>query len=436
MSEYQRMRVLWPDHLGLARGKYLPNRLADNGTGHCASTFALGYDRSLIPAPGAYLLEGLRDVRTHFDRAEVRPSWEDERTGVVVCDLLFEGEPYTYAPRHVLRRAIDDWQALGYRVQVGLELEGYVLERDEHGRWDRWDTPRSFVYGTGRSADPVGLIDEIYWAADHSGIPIESLNAEFDSGQFELTLEYTDAMRAADDAFLFRVLARETALAHGLDFTFLGKPFPGISGSGLHVNFSLVDADGRSAFVDEADADGISTLARHCIAGLVEHHQALTAITAPTVNAYRRLQPGELAGYWANWGFDHRMVATRVPDGRGRATRLESRVADGAANVHTAIAAVLQAARLGVEHQLECPDPLVGDGFEDGGTDVASASSLAEALDHLAADPVFTAALSDDLVANFIAIKEAEWERYIADVGPDGSEEITQWELDEYLPYH
>jgi glutamine synthetase len=202
------------------------------------------------------------------------------------------------------------------------------------------------------------------------------------------------------------------------------------------VNFSLVDAEGRSAFVDETDPDGISTLARHCIAGLVEHHQALTAISAPTVNAYRRLQPGELAGYWANWGFDHRMVATRVPDGRGRATRLESRVADGAANVHTAIAAVLQAARLGVEHQLVCPDPLVGDGFEDGGTDVASASSLAEALGHLAADPVFTAALSDELVANFIAIKEAEWERYIAEVGPDGSEEITQWELDEYLPYH
>ena len=91
MSDYDRIRVLWPDHLGLARGKYLPVRLAEQGTGHCVTTFALGYDRSLVPAPGAYLLEGLPDVVASFDADEVRPSWEDDTTGVVVGHLDFRG---------------------------------------------------------------------------------------------------------------------------------------------------------------------------------------------------------------------------------------------------------------------------------------------------------------------------------------------------------
>ena len=126
--------------------------------------------------------------------------------------------------------------------------DGELLIGD--ARWRRWRTPRAFVYGTGRTADPVGLLDTIMRRAERSGLPVESINSEFDSAQFELTLEVDEAMKAADDAFLFRVLAREVALEHGLDLTFLGKPFAGISGSGLHVNFSLVTPDQGNAFDD------------------------------------------------------------------------------------------------------------------------------------------------------------------------------------------
>ena len=107
---------------------------------------------------------------------------------------------------------------------MGIEFEAYVLQPDGEGGWERWDTPRSFVYGTGRSADPTGLIDDITRTAWRCGFPLESINAEYDESQFELTLEYDDALKAADEAFLFRVLAREVALSHGLDLTFLGKP--------------------------------------------------------------------------------------------------------------------------------------------------------------------------------------------------------------------
>ncbi len=436
-SVYERIRVLWPDHLGLARGKYLPAHLAEEGTNHCVTTFALGYDRSLIPAPGSYLLEGLRDVHAHYDPADVRPGWEDDRTGVVVADLDLDGVPYTFSSRHALKKAIADWGALGYRPKVGIELEAYVLEPDDQNGWRRWRTPRSMVYGTGLGSDPSGLIDDIMDAAKASEFRLESLNAEFDESQFELTLEYDDALAAVDEAFLFRILAREVALAHGLDLTFLGKPFTGVAGNGVHVNFSLVGADGGNAMADPTTADGLSALAKQCLAGLVHHHQGLTPLCAPTVNAYRRLQPGELNGYWANWGHEHRCAANRIPSSRGPATRIENRVGDGAASLHLATAAVLQAARLGVVNGLACPEPLTTDGFEEVNTDVCVAPNLAGALEHLTADQVLIEAVGSDVVANFVANKEAEWERYLAAVGQDApGDKVTQWELDEYLMYH
>lgn len=434
---YDRIRVLWPDHLGLARGKYLPAHLAERGTGHCVSVFSLGYDRSMIDAPGAFLLEGMPDVHATFDPGVVHPGWEDDRTGVAVAGLTMDGEPYTFSPRYALEQAIAQWQELGYRAKVGVELEAYVLEPDGEGGWQRWRTPRSFVYGTGRAADPTGLIDDIMRTAEASEFRVESINAEFDESQFELTLEYDDALRAVDDSFLFRVLAREVALSRGLDLTFLGKPFSGVSGNGVHVNFSMLDGAGDNVFADPADPDGISALARQSVAGLVEHHQAMAALCAPTVNAYRRLQPGEINGYWANWGLEHRSAANRIPAARGSSTRIENRLSDGAANLHLATATVLQAARLGVVDGLACPEPLTSDGLEEVNTDISVGANLAEALGHLKKDKALRAAVGNNVADNFIANKEAEWERYLAAVGADvpGSE-VTQWELDEYLMFH
>lgn len=428
---------MWPDHLGLPRGKYLPAAIAGRGTGHCVTTFALGYDRSLIPAPGSYLLEGLIDVHATYDEGAVRPSWEDDITGVVVGHLDLNGEPYSFASRHVLQEAINAWSDLGYTVNVGIELEAYLLEPTEDGGWKRFHNPRALVYGTGPSNDPTGVIDEIMARSVVCGFRPESINAEFDESQYELTLEYDDALTTADNVFLFRIMAREVALMNGLDLTFLGKPFNELSGSGLHVNFSLVDVDGNNALADSSAEDGLSDLARSCIAGLCTHHQALTALSAPTVNAYRRLQPASLSGYWANWGYDHRMVANRVPPARGAGTRIESRVADGAASVHTAIAAVLTAARLGVANGYDCPAPETGDGMDEVNTDVAAATDLSIALDQLEADGAFVEALSSDLVANFVAIKRAEWDRFIEAEGSyDLEGGVSEWELNEYLPYH
>ena len=277
----ERVRMLWPDHLGLARGKYLPAALAHEGTGHAAAVYSLAYDRSFIAAPGSGVLDGFPDVHATFDASDLRPGWDDDRTQVAVCDLSQGGEPFRYSARYALRKAIADWEALGYRPMVGIEFEAYVLELIEEHGWQRWDTPESYVYGTGRLVDPIGLIDDIVDLADGSDITLESVNAEFDSGQFELTLRYADALRAADDAFLFKVLARECAMDRGRRLTFLGKPYADLEGNGVHVNFSLVDADGNNVLADPSTDDGLSGLAKSCLAGLCAHHQGLNAAVLP-----------------------------------------------------------------------------------------------------------------------------------------------------------
>jgi glutamine synthetase len=437
MTSYDRLRVLWADHLGLARGKYLPWRIADRGTAFCVGTFLLDYQRAILDVDIGVDPTGLPDVDATYDMSEVRPGWEPS-TGVLVADLEFRGEPYAVSARHALRRAIADWNELGYHPRVGIELEAYLLEPDGEGGWRQYDTPSSVVYGTGIMADPRGVIAEIMRRAEATGLGVESINAEFDYPQWELTLEYGEALEAVDRIFLFRELARETAFEHGLRLTFLGKPIPDKSGSGTHVNISLTNVDGSNAFADPSAFDGLSALAHQCIGGMIAHHRGMTALCAPTVNAYKRLQIASLAGLFGNWGYDHRCAAVRVPAHRGEATRLEHRMPDGAANPYLAAATVLQAARLGVLARLESPEAETGDGIESVNTDVRVGEHLGAALDDLEADSELVAAVGPSIVANLVAVKRAEWASY-CEANPDWEASIgvfTDWERDWYLPFH
>jgi glutamine synthetase len=426
-ESFDRVRVLWPDHLGLARGKYVPASLAEKGTHHCTGTWSLGYDRGMTPGTtGSFWDEGLPDFDATYDLSELRPSWE-AGTRVVVADVKRHGVLFSVSPRTALHKAIADWRALGYEPLVGLEFEAYVFVPDGRGGWQPMETPGAFVYGTGPSVDPHGLIDAIWAACEASDIPLESVNSEYDSPQFEFTLRYSDALRAADDGFLFKVLAKEVAHRLGLLLSFMGKPMSDRGGSGLHFNFSFRSDDQENAINDRSAEDGLSELAKHSIGGLLAHHQPLAGLCAPTVNAYKRLRPASLSGYWANWGYDHRGATIRVPNERGVAARLEHRLSDGAAVVYTAMAAVLQAARLGVVATTNPGPPEGGNGLDSIDATVGVPHSLAEALDALEADQELVSAVGADLVAQHVAVKRAEWERYVG--------ATTDWELREYLPF-
>jgi glutamine synthetase len=189
----------------------------------------------------------------------------------------------------------------------------------------------------------------------------------------------------------------------------------------------MQDKQGNNALADPKAADGLAPLAHQCIAGIIEHHEGMTALCASTVNAYKRLRPGQLAGYWANWGYDHRGVTVRVPNDRGTATRLEHRMSDGAANPYLATTAVLQAARLGAVNNLTPPPAEELDCLESQSTDRHTPDDLNLALNALEADTELVEAVGPELVANLVAVKRAEWEKFIS--------AITDWELNYYLPF-
>ena len=426
-EHWRKLRVLWPDHLGLARGKYVPSALAQRGVRHCTGLWALAYDRSMTPeTPGSHWNDGLPDFDATYEMDDIRPGWEPG-TRVVVADLTDHTGALGVSPRAALRRAIADWRDLGYEPFVGIEFEAFVYEPDGRGGWQPMNTPGAYVYGTGPAVDPYGLIEAIWEACDQAEIPLESVNSEYDTPQFEFTLRYADALAAADEGFLFKVLAREVAHRLGLRMTFMGKPLGDRGGSGLHLNISVQNAAEENAINDPTADDGISTLAKYMVAGMMAHHQGLAGLCAPTVNAYKRLRPASLSGYWQNWGHDHRGATVRIPPERGAAARLEHRLSDGAAVIHTAMAAVLQAARLGVVGQLALQPAETGNGLDTIDATVGVGANLHEALNHLEADTELVAAVGPELVAQHVTIKRSEWERFAG--------AVTDWELKEYFDF-
>ena len=341
----KRLRPMFCDLLNLPRGKYVP--AGETKVGFARGVFGTTYDRDLIPAPGAGMYDGLPDMELHL--TEKRKGWQ-VGTEVWLGELHADGRPFALCPRGALQRAISAWDADGLTPMVGLELEAYLFQRDEDGAYRPYGTPGAFVYGTGSHNDPKGVMDAIWEKAYKADLPIESMNGEYDNGQFELTLVFADAMKACDDAFLLRTLAREEAYKHGLLLTFLPKPIPDRGGSGMHVNFSFTDKKEKNVIAPDGD---LSYLAKRCMAGLIHHHEGLAGLLANTVNSYDRLNPGAMSGYWANWGYDHRGVTVRIPHARGKGTRVEHRMADGAANPYLLQAVIIAAGLDGLATQAD-----------------------------------------------------------------------------------
>ena len=409
-----RLRAIFCDHLSLIRGKYLPaSKIGDDETRFCRSTFGVHFDRDLLPSPGSMMMEGLPDMELRWKAADIRDSWH-KGTKIVMGDLYdHAGGPLEVCPRGALKRAIAAWEVKGLTPQIGIELEAFAFQRADDGTLVPYDALGAVVYGTGPTTDPRGFNDAIWERATALGFNIDMLTAEYDAPQFEYTLTFDDALKAVDDIVLFRLLAREVALEHGIVLSFMPKPIEDAGGSGMHINFSFVDKNGTNALSKDGKSGPkhMSDLARGCVAGLVQHHRGLAALVAPTAFSYKRLQPASLSGYWRNWGGDHRNVTTRVSGEGGVKARLEHRMADASANPYIAAAAVLQAALLGVEKKYPLIAPETGDGFEQTDANEGVATDLAGAIADLAADTPLGDAVGRMLVDNQLFMRTAEVEK-------------------------
>ncbi len=406
----KRLRALFCDHLNLMRGKYVP--VSESDTRFCQSVFGVHYDKDLLPSPGSKMMEGLPDMELKWDGDDVRKSWE-KNTKIVVGDLYdTDGAPLGTCGRGALKRAVAAWESQGLTPKIGIELEAFAFTRDGD-KWVPYQTPGDFVYGTGPFIDPIGFNNKIWWAAADLGFELEMITSEFDSAQFEYTLKFDDAVKSVDNIALFKLMAREIALKEGVLLTFMPRPIEEAGGSGMHINFSFFDKDGNNAISNGGSGGvaGMTDLAKQCVAGLVHHHKGLAGLLSPTVNSYKRLQPASLSGYWQNWGGDHRNVTTRVSTESGQRARLEHRMCDATANPYTAVAAVLQAALLGVSNGYELGAPESGDGFESNDAETGVAENLAGAIADLEADTALCEAVGNLLTANHIFMKGVEVEK-------------------------
>ncbi len=416
----EQIDVVFPDLLGLAHGKTVPENRRDHPTHYAITVMVQGLDLEFLETAHYSTSAGFPDMEAQLDVSSVRP-WRDRSVGL--ANLHFaDGRELPLDSRRALSSVVDRWKARGLSPVAGFEMEFFLLA--QRSPLTKLPVPDHRVYGVGVGADPTGTLEEIIEVAHACQLQPEGANSEFTPSQVEASLHYQDAVRAADSAFLFRILAREIARERGIDVTFMARPFNDAVGNGLHVNMSLNDETGANAFIDESDEHGISPLMRHFIAGLIDHHEALAAFAGPTVNSYKRLTPGMLSGYWANWGWDNRISTVRVPGQRGAGTRVEHRMADGSANPHLLTAALLAAGLSGVERELPLPEPQEGDADAAPNTDRHTPHSLAAALDALEADEVLRSYFHSDLIAVYVDLKRKEYDRWSATV--------TDWEQTEY----
>ena len=434
----RRVRVMWSDLNGLAHGRYIPDRLLDRHGHHAVTTLTMNIERDILPVSGYSGDVGYPDMSTVPVVESRRPGWEPD-TDVVVADLEFEHRTLEIAPRSALKRAVEAWQARGYEPQLGYEMEFYVMapNAEAPGGFALIPNPTHRVYGVGNGAGNPELLLALYDAAEHSALQLEGMMGEFHPGQYELNMRYGPALDAADRAFVAKELTREVATRHGLHVTYMGRPAAHLVGSGLHINFSLCKVDDTgNCFDGPDDVHGMSAVTRQCLGGLLAHHQAVSAFSAPLINSYKRLMPGLIAGYWTNWGLDNRTSTYRVPGERGASTRIENRMPCGSADPYLSAAAMLQAALLGFDNDLDCGEPQHGDGDSEPNTDQHTPESLAEALDALEADAAMTEAMGPDLVRVYLALRRNEVERWEkAGIGWD-PDEISDWELAQYLPFY
>ncbi len=426
------VRLSYSDLMGVDRGRdilvdELPTAMG-HGLAFCRAIFHTSPMGDVVPVTGG-LESGLPDVSVRPDLATLTPMPWEEGVEWVIGDVSGpDGDAHFESPRAVLKRVIALLAEHGVCGVVGPELEYYLLEADPAapGGWRRYADAPGNVYVVGSKGDPSRHLLKSLRLLRDAGLRVTAANHEFCGGQFELNLNHSEALDAADRSFRLKSGIQEIARIDGLQATFMAKPFNDEGGSGFHLHVSLVDGQGRNVFGDPDGQDGLSTLGRQAVAGVLAHAPALAALLNPTVNSYKRFGPDTLAPWLIDWGLDNRSAMVRIPPERGEGSRMEVRLGDATANPYLAIAGTLAAAYLGIRQALAAPEPLEGYGYNPESAAMLP-QRLSDALDALEADTALQEVLGPEFCSSFLQFKRNEVERF--------ERYVTDWEFREYT-YH
>ncbi len=359
------------------------------------------------------------------------------------CDVTVEGQPWPYCPRTILRGALDRAKAMGFEMKVGAELEYFLVRRNADGSIepaDALDTMEQPCYDMRALTRSLDFVSEVANATTLLGWDNYATDHEDANGQFEQNFSFADALTTCDRAVFFRYMVESLAQQRGLIATFMPKPFAHLTGSGCHFHVSLWDGD-RNLFARDPSEDprglGLSELAYQFIAGLKAHASAYIALTAPTVNSYKRLATGAptSGATWApayiSYGYNNRTQMLRIPE----PGRIEDRTVDGSCNPYLAATAMLAAGLDGIERGLDPGEPNSANLYTLSAAERQARGietlpeNLLDAVRELQRDDVLRSALGatrkGDYVDYFAEVKMREWQA--------AHEQITKWELDRYL---
>ncbi len=408
---------------GVARGKRLPAasaaKLDTDGMRFPYSALNLDiWGNDIVDSPLVFDSGDRDGVLRPTGRGPVPMPWLQAETALVPIWMFHEdGRPFAGDPRHALAAVLGRWAARGLRPVTAMEFEFFLI--DDSAEALRVPAapragPRRAVTDTLsiRALDAFdAFFNDLATACDAMDLPADAISSEAGRGQFEINLRHqSDALRAADDAWLFKMAVKGVARAHGFAACFMAKPYEDASGNGLHTHFSALDEAGRNVF-DDGGAAGTDLL-RHAVAGCLGALRGSTLIFAPHPNSYERLQPEAHAPLHLCWAYENRTSAIRVPGGAPAARRIEHRVAGGDCNPYLSLAAILGAALNGLEDAAQPPAPITGNAYAQDLPELPQ--DMASAIDLFATDPGVARIFSADLIRNLVMTKRQEMTRSAA----------------------
>lgn len=372
----RRVKVGFTDIDGVMRGKYLSLEkfasIADGTSGFCDCVFGWDVNDQLYDnATFTGWHTAFPDAVYRIDLDTECRLTDEKNIPFFIADFVGEAGFHPVCPRNQLKRVIKQAADMGYRARMAFEYEFFVFNETAASaaakNYQNMEplTPGNFGYSVLRTFSLSDLFNEFMdHCADH-GIQLEGLHCETGPGVWEAAITVDDALKAADHAAFFKVLAKSFFQKRGMIATFMAKwsmEYPGQSG---HVHQSLVGVEDESPlFFDQEVASGMSGLMRSYVAGLQAYLPELLAMTAPTINSYTRLVKGAWAPTAATWGLENRTTALRVISGSSKSQRVEFRIGAADANPYLTAAATLGAGLLGVERQLSLGDPVIGNAYD------------------------------------------------------------------------
>ncbi len=418
LANVQLVRFIYCDYSGVTRAKalhvsHVANKLHE-GLGLTRAQMAINLLENLIEVEG---MEPVGEVRLvpSADTFSILP-WTPGQASII-CDLLDQDHlSWGACPRSFLKAMVAEAESIGIKIEATFENEFY-LAREENGLYVPFD--HSPVYSSIGLDLSAQVMHDIVEALIEQDIVVEQAINEYGPGQQEISIHHAPAVHAADNQIKLRDTVRGVALRHNLLASFAPKPFPEDIGSGCHVHFSLWNTGGqRNLLYDTNEPRGLSEMGRQFIAGILDHLPALIALTCPSYNSYRRLQPQTWSAAYTAWGFDNREATVRVASpfwGREEQTyNIELKSVDSSANPYIALGGLIAAGLDGIKRRLQPGQPCEHDPSKLSDAERAEnhirrlPTSMHEALDNLTQDTLLADAMGDLMSRAYLAIRRSE----------------------------